>query len=311
MWVTREEFTDSPGEVSCDYFTFRIPMEFFRRIGFALAFSPTAEALLSETIWLTRLFHAELILIHVGKAGEREHTQLRNIFAKVGLRPESIKIVWEQGDPADRILKVCTREGIDLLVAGALKRENLIRYYIGTIARKIMRRADCSLMMITSPSLVHQPIRNIVINAEDSPFVDDALALACKLGQTGEKAWIHIVREIKLYGLAMSITDQHTEDEYSDVKQQLLRDEIDYVDGLLSRIPHNEVKINVKMLSGKSGFELCKFAQRKQADWLVVGAPHRRFRLFDRVFPHDLEYIFADLPCNLLIVNQGKGVARG
>jgi hypothetical protein len=25
--------------------------------------------------------------------------------------------------------------------------------------------------------------------------------------------------------------------------------------------------------------------------------------LFDRVFPNDLEYVFADLPCNLLIVH--------
>jgi nucleotide-binding universal stress UspA family protein len=64
------------------------------------------------------------------------------------------------------------------------------------------------------------------------------------------------------------------------------------------------VKINIKMLSGKSGFELCKFVERKQAGLLVVGAPPRRFSLFDRIFPHDLEYVFADLPCNLLVVNQ-------
>jgi nucleotide-binding universal stress UspA family protein len=80
---------------------------------------------------------------------------------------------------------------------------------------------------------------------------------------------------------------------------------------MLAKIPHDGVKINIKMLSGKSGFELCKFAQRKQADWLVVGSPARRFKLFDRVFPHDLEYVFADLPCNLLIVHPRKEGHRG
>ena len=286
-------------------------MEFFHRIGFALAFSPTSEALLAETVWLTNLFHAELVLIHVGPSGQKEEQLVTHLLEKVGLSGTPVKVIWEQGSPAERILKVCQKEKIDLLVAGALNREKLLKYYIGTVARKIMRRADCSLMMITNPSIQHQPIKNVVVNAEDSPYVEEALTAACRLGRTGDGAWIHIVREIKLYGLAMAATGQHSEEEYSDIKQQLLRDEIDHVDKMLSKIPHEEVKINVKMLSGKSGFELCKFAQRKQAEWLVVGAPARRFKLFDRVFPHDLEYVFADLPCNLLIIHPGKESHRG
>jgi len=286
-------------------------MDFFHRIGFALAFSPTSEALLAETAWLTNIFHAELVLIHVGPSGQKEEQLVSYMLERVGLSGKAVKIIWERGSPAERILKVCQREKIDLLVAGALNRENLVKYYIGTIARQIMRKADCSLMMITSPSAQHQPIKNVVVNAEDSPYVEEALSAACRLGKAGDHAWIHIVREIKLYGLAMAATSQHSEEEYSDIKQQLLRDEIDHVDKMLSKIPHDGVKINVKMLSGKSGFELCKFAQRKQADWLVVGAPARRFRLFDRVFPHGLEYVFADLPCNLLIVHPGKEGHRG
>lgn len=286
-------------------------MKLFNRIGFALAFSPTAEALLAETGRFAQLFKAEIILIHVGPSGENEKQHLKSLLTKVGLKESSIRIVWEDGNPVDRILNACHREKIDLLVAGALSRENLVKYYIGTIARKIMRKADCSIMMIVNPSTEVRPIRNIVVNAEDSPFVEEALGVACQLGKAGSHAWIHIVREIKLYGLAMATTGQHSEEEYGDIKQQLLKDEIDHVEKMIARIPHEEVKINIKMLAGKSGFELCKFAQRKQADWLVVGAPSRRFRLFDRVFPHDLEYVFADLPCNLLIVHPRREANRG
>lgn len=281
-------------------------MAVFNRIGFAIAFSPTAQALLAETVRMCSLFHSELVLIHVGAAGQREQEVIRKMLEASGASDQLVRIVWEQGNPADKILKACQREHIDLLVAGALRKENLVKYYIGTIARKIMRKADCSLMMIINPSIDPRPVRNVVVNAEDSPYVEEALTAACQLGSTGYHAWLHIVREIKLYGLAMSATGQHTEAEYTDIRQQLLRDEIDHVDRMLARIPHEDVRVNVKMLSGKSGFELCKFAERKQADWLVVGAPARRFRLFDRVFPHDLEYVFADLPCNLLIVHPRK-----
>ena len=285
-------------------------MEFFRRIGFALAFSPTAEVMLAETVRMKNIFHAELVLVHVGNSGPKEKQLLKYWLERVGLSEESVRIIWEKGDIADKILKVCRREEIDLLIAGALQRENLVQYYIGTIARKIMRKAECSLMMIINPSAASRAIRNVVVNAEDSPYVEEALQAACRLGKTGDRAWVHIVREIKLYGMAMAASGQHTEEEYSGIRQQLVQYEIDQVEKMLSKIPHEDVRINIKILSGKSGFEVSKFAQRKLADWLVVGAPARRFRLFDRLFPHDLEYIFADMPCNLLIVHPRKEAHR-
>ena len=285
-------------------------MEFFKRIGLALAFSPTAEMMLSEAVRLQRIFHSELVLVHIGHAGEKELQMLQILLARVGLAPDQVTVVWQEGDPAKGILRACRDKSIDLLLAGALKRENIMRYYIGTVARNIMRKADCSVMMITDPSLVERTIRNIVVNAEDSPFVSDALTVACRLAVEGH-AWVHVVREIKMYGLAMAATGQHSEDEYGDMRQQLVQDEIDEVERMLARIPHEGVKINIKMLSGKSGFEVSQFAQKKNADLLIFGAPSRRFRLFDRLFPHDLEYIFADMPCNLLIVHPGKGGRHG
>jgi nucleotide-binding universal stress UspA family protein len=160
--------------------------------------------------------------------------------------------------------------------------------------------------MLTNPTTTPKPFNNIVVNAEDSAYVHEALSMACGIAQQDSAAWVHVVREVKLFGLSMAAVDDCTEEEYNEVRNGLLKTEIDNVEQLLHKIPHNGVKINIKLLSGKSGFELSKFAQRKQADLLVVGASHRRFFLFDRVFTHDLEYIFQDLPCNLLIVKPSK-----
>lgn len=286
-------------------------MSLFNRIGFALAFSPTAEAMLAETARWAKLFQAELVLMHIGPHGEKEEILLKEIIKNVDLSDQIYKIIWEEGEPADKILKVCDQQKIDLLIAGALKKENLVSYYVGTIARKIMRKANCSLMMIANPSLAPHPLKNIVVNAEDSPYLEEALNTACQIASTEENAWVHIVRELKLLGLALAATDQHSEQEYAEVKQHLLKDEIVEVEKMLGRIPHDQIKVNIKMLSGKSGFELCKFAERKQADLLIVGSPAKRFSLFDRVFPHDLEYVFADMPCNLLIVHPREKKYKG
>jgi nucleotide-binding universal stress UspA family protein len=46
---------------------------------------------------------------------------------------------------------------------------------------------------------------------------------------------------------------------------------------------------------------LARFAEDIKADLLVVGDVGK-LGFLDRLFPHDLEDILSDLPCNLLIV---------
>lgn len=275
----------------------------FKRIGLAIAFSPRLEALLSEAARLKRFWHSELVLIHVGEASPDAAASLNALLNRVGLSENEVIIRWEQGEPAKRILSVCKEEKVDLIIAGALKKENLLKYYLGTIARKILRKADCSVLLLLNPSVESKPLLNIVVNAEDSPYVEQALEVGCALGKYEKSNWLHVVREIKLYGLTMSAADQHSEDEYTKLRNDLVSTEIDNVQKMLNKIPHEGLKVNIKILSGKAGFELAQFAIRKHADLLVVGAAPRKFSFFDRVFPHDQEYIFADLPCNLLVVH--------
>jgi nucleotide-binding universal stress UspA family protein len=282
-------------------------MTSFRKIGLALAFSPRMKALLSEAVRIKNLWNAELLLIHVGDHGDPEEKLLSDLLTSVGVLPQGVQVLWQSGKPAEEILKACKKENVDLLIAGALKKENLLKYYLGTVARKILRKADCSVLMFTDPSEEPKKFQHLVVNAEDSPFVEDALSTACTIGLADQSHWLHVVREIKMYGLTMSAAEQCSEDEYDDLRQNLVKEEIENVEKILHRIPHEGLKVNIKMVSGKSGFELAKFAQRKNADLLIVGASPRRFSLFDRVFPHDLEYIFADLPCNLLIVHPRNG----
>lgn len=278
-----------------------------KRIGLALAFSPTAEVMLAEAYRVVQLLGGELIIIHVGQRNQPDEEKLKALMAKVNVPSHNSTIMWEEGSPTRAILKACEKGKIDLLITGALRKEKLVQYYVGTVARKILRKAPCSVLTIVNP----QPARNIVVNAEDSPYIMDAIEAGCQLAKAESSTWVHIVRELKMYGLTMAASDQFSEEQYDQVRHQLVKDEIEKVEKLLTHVPHHGLKVNIKIISGKSGFELAKFAQKKNADLLVVGAPPRKFSFFDRVFPHDLEYIFADLPCNVLIVNPGKKEKEG
>src|SRR6478609_11404187 len=155
----------------------------FNKIAVAIAFSPRLEALLAEALRIKSYWNSELILIHVGQHEEKEEQQLADLLQKTGLNQHNdLKIVWEKGNPADRILKTCTKERVDLLVAGALKKENMVQYYLGTIARKILRKADCSVLMLTNPSVAATSFKNIVVNTEDTAYVEEVLTTACHIG---------------------------------------------------------------------------------------------------------------------------------
>lgn len=279
-------------------------------IGLAIAFSPTAERMLAEADHLAKRFNARLVLVHVGERGKAQEQHIYELLLARGIAKESVTIRWERGDAAKAILRACDVEKIDLLIAGALKKEDLIHYYLGTIARDIMRRAKCSVLLLTQPSLTPVGFSNVVVNAEDSPSVHSSLRMGIDFCKKASGAWVHVVRELKMYGLAMSSSDQCSEEEYESIRQQLVHDEIEKVEKMLLSIPHDNVKVNIKVVAGRSGFELAQFAKRKEADLLVVGAPPRRFKFLDRVFTHDLEYVFADLPSNLLIVQPGKEKAH-
>ena len=96
-----------------------------RTIGLAIAFSPTAERMLAEAVHLTHQFRARLVLIHVGDHGTQEDQLLQSLLEKSGISKESVTLRWEKGDAARAILKACEAEQVDLLLAGALKKEDL------------------------------------------------------------------------------------------------------------------------------------------------------------------------------------------
>lgn len=266
--------------------------------------------MIAETFRLVGLFHADVLLIHAGRHTPELEQRLRSMLAVVTGSPENIPVRWVSGDPAAAILQTCRQENVDLLVTGALKKEKLVQHYIGTVARKILRQARCSVLTMVNPVLPPKDYKNVVVNAEDSSYIVDAISAACQFTSRSSGSWLHVVRELKLYGLTMASNDQFTEEEYDDRRQDLVRHEVTKVEEIMQRIPHEGLKVNIKLVSGKPGYELARFAARKHADLLVVGAPLRRFWFFDRLFPHDMEYVFADLPCNLLIVRPRKKEAN-
>lgn len=275
----------------------------FSKIALAIAFSPRMEALIAESKRLKDLFHAELLLIHVGEKSTILEEKLNEVLLKNGLLDNGVKTIWAEGKPAKKILQTCEAENVDLLVAGALKSESFLNYYIGSIARKIIRNSKCSVLTLIDPLEKPTPFDKVVINGteqDQTPLVIKKGLEWCKLDGARQ---VFVVNEIKMYGLKMATAGEGNEEEIASTRRKLVAQEMDYVNDILKNLDKGELKVNVKVTCGKWAIELAKFSEDVKADLLIVG-DEGKLGFLDRLFPHDLEEILNNLPCNLLILKN-------
>lgn len=282
------------------YFGNILCLTMYQKIALAIAFSPRMEALIAETKKLVDIFHSELILIHVGEKTQDLDQKLSKVLEKRGL-PLNTKVLWKSGKPTRSILGTCEEGKVDLLVMGALKKEGFLTYYIGSVARKVIRKASCSVLTLIDPKESTTIFSKIVINGTQLSYTPFVLSQGLAFSKIVNASIVNILNEIKMYGLQMSAASEDSEKEASLVKRQLVKDEMQYVEDILEKIETGDLKINIKVTGGKWAIELAKFSERIEADLLIVG-DENRLNFFDRIFPHDLEDLLSTLPCNLLIV---------
>jgi hypothetical protein len=79
---------------------------------------------------------------------------------------------------------------------GALQRENFLKYYIGSIARKITRKANCSVMLLINPSVERLPCKHIVVNGLEDQKTPVTISAAFFVAAALSSEKVTIVEEV-------------------------------------------------------------------------------------------------------------------
>lgn len=276
----------------------------FETIGVAVAFSPRLEMVLGEARRLAATFNARLVLIHVGERTGAKEALLRQTMATAGLDDPEIPVVWREGDPVSRLLETCKDNTVDLLILGARRRENMLRYYLGSVARGLSRAAKCSLLLLTEPKAAGSAFTKIVVSGVVNPktifTMNTAVYLARELG--GQE--MTVVTESDQPGLAMAVAEDSRAGEAMHFKDQVTSEEAAQTHAMVCLCAPGEIRITEKVIHGRSGYAIRQYAEHQGADLLVLNSPDSRYGLIDRLFTHGMEYILEDLPCNMLIVHS-------
>jgi nucleotide-binding universal stress UspA family protein len=276
----------------------------FNKILIGIAFSPNIVANIHEAIRLANMFNAELVCVHVGDKTSEKISKLEKIFKQAPRLDSKRTLLFQEGNPVKVILETCETQKIDLLILGALQKENIFTYYVGSIARILTRKAPCSVLLLIKHSIERSPCKHIVVNGLKDPKTEETIQTSFYVAQSLDCQKITIVEEVTQQEIHAKASDDISLRKMKIEKERIAnREEIRVKDILthISKKNKENIAIKTQSIFGTRGYSIGHYARVVRADLLIMNAPNKA-TIWDRLFPHDMEYILSELPTDVLIV---------
>ncbi|MEP2936525.1 MAG: universal stress protein [Gilvibacter sp.] len=276
----------------------------FKTIGIGVAFSPNLKANIYEASRLAGYFDATLVLIHVGQETPEKREEIDRLMQGCQGSSTPYYLEFRSGDPVAVILEVAAKQKVDLLILGAIQREGLLRYYVGSIARKITRKATCSVLLLINPSVERIACRHIVVNGLEDPKTQQTISTSFYVAQKLGVTKISIAEEIRQQEIAVQVNDHVSLRKANIIKDRLRLREGSRIKKIVEDLPTSltaDIEVHSQPIFGTRGYSIGHYAQVVRADLLVMNAPSE-LSFWDRFFPHDIEHILSELPTDVLII---------
>jgi nucleotide-binding universal stress UspA family protein len=251
-------------------------------------------AVLAEAGLLSRSLFAPLCLIHADEFSEEKEERFRTALRELRLDGDA-RIHFQPGEPAEAILKVQREENIDLLIAGAMETESVHRNFTGDVARELLRRACCDLLLYTEPKESPTPPEVILVVIPDfSEFSHHVLGAALNLTERSGSRQMTIL---------------HVQTTFAEAKEKALgvsdSSSLSAEDRLRSWVQRQErpdLELDYHLLRGNTGFTACEFIQASGTDLVVM--PSQMPSPDQSVFAPALDWIIQVIPANLWVIRN-------
>ena len=267
----------------------------YKTIAVASAFSPRFRQVLAEAKRIRERFSADLHLIYVGGRNDETAKKFGDTLAQLEL-PLDSKIHYEEGAPAEAILRALAREKIDMIVAGALEKEVVLHPFLGNVARHLVREAPCSVMLFTMPAAKPKPLRRIVFVADYSDARLEALKRTLTFAAAESCERLYVIRIITTFdqarasmGNARKRANPIGDDEEEEALEKFV---------LSAGV--TDVPIEARCIRGNTGLAASDFVQSVKADLLVV--PLDKNAGGAQQLPSNIAWVTDVIPCNLWVI---------
>jgi len=219
-----------------------------------------------------------------------------DVLAELGLPADSPNH-YEEGAPAKAILAALTREKIDMLLAGALEKEVVLHPFLGNVARRLVREANCSVMLFTHPQKNPKPLRRIVFIADRLRNGLAALKTTLLLAEAESCERLYVIGIITAFDEARASI---AGDANGKATHKPNHHDEDALEELVLSAGATEVPIETRFIRGATGLAASDFVRSVEADLLVVPLPKNRETV--QQLPSNIAWVSDVIPCNLWVV---------
>jgi len=268
----------------------------YKTIAVASTFSPRFRHVLAEAKRIRERFRAELHVIYAGKRSEEAAAKFREALEELQL-PADSTIHYEEGDPAEAILRTLDREKIDVIVAGALEKEVVWHPFLGNVARRLVQEAPCSVMLFTKPAVKPYPLRRMVFVTDFSSHGLQALQRTLQLAAAESCERLYVISIITTFDQARASIRA---DAGEGGKPQTRDEEEEALEQFVLAAGETEVPMEARCIRGNTGLVASDFVESIKADLLVV--PLHRNGEASQPLPSNIAWVTDVIPCNLWLI---------
>jgi len=268
----------------------------YRTVAVASTFSPRFLQVLAEAKRVRDRLCEQLQLIYVGERNEETVERFTSAFGELKLPADSLVHYHQGEDAATAILEAIEANKVDLIVAGALEKESVLRQFLGNVARRLVREASCSVMLFTKPEQEPKPFCRIVLMAEYSDHGRAALHKALRLAELEKCEKLFVIRLYTTFDEARAKARADAPNPGSEGARTLAEEEI-ALEKFIDSAGPTEVPIEARCIHGNTGYAVLDFVQSVDAMMLAIPDDPATAGL-----PVRLEWVTDVIPCNLWVI---------
>ena len=244
---------------------------------------------------MSERFECALSVIYVGKRTDETAARFSDAFKQLRL-PLDSTIHYHEGDPGSAILQAAAAHQIDVIVAGALEKEAVLRPFLGDVARRLVREAACSVMLFTKPDDDPKPLRRVVFMAEYSEHSRAALRRTFRLAMREKTEKLYVIRVHTSFDEARAKVRKR--DKSRAEWPRTLSEEETALEQFIDSAGATDVPIEARCIRGNTGYAASDFVQSVEATLLVVPVePGGSGEL-----PAHIAWVTDVIPCNLWVI---------
>lgn len=211
-----------------------------------------------------------------------------------GARPTQSHLLVEEGRPADVVLEMVQKYGIDLLVMGTHGRRGWHRFALGSVAEEVFRQSTCPVLTVGPRAQTRElifPLHQLLFATDFSPESCSALPYAFSLAREHQArlTLLHLVHP----AIQAPEERRRFEKSYKARLRQLVPDEVEC---------WCDVQFGVEFELPAEG--IVRAAAASNADMIILGVRGMgAFAAFETHLPGQTAYgVIADAPCAVLTI---------